>query len=381
MSDLRHRGSGGEKGGGSDSHSDEGVLVQKPDEEGSSGSEKLPRVDSGMVVAKEEEEGSSDKAVKDEDPLGLTGGGLQHAMARAVVNKYPWVEDVFKTLVPVAAKAGEALNFIGPYAVALFELLRKVYVQLPWEVLTALFGLVLCFFGGAFVTVIAAGEAFKLCGGERVFMNMRVVYRDYQRVRLAARRHDRITKGGKLAPTDALVMAMKSVRDPERLSSSVSGIYTALLAVISTLRLQFARTITLGAAIGGMVKKPVQQYIAPSLENLLEADLRKWVPQFVDWGSRIIGLTIAFYTQRVVSAVESALRGGLLFAKHTLAYLRAHGHIQKTDHDATIETVMGYAMAVLGFYSQVYFAFQVPFPLNVVCWPLTLLENLFLFFV
>eukprot|EP01063_Lacrimia_lanifica_P005641 TRINITY_DN13394_c0_g1_i1.p1 TRINITY_DN13394_c0_g1~~TRINITY_DN13394_c0_g1_i1.p1 ORF type:complete len:366 (+),score=72.21 TRINITY_DN13394_c0_g1_i1:72-1169(+) len=278
MSDLRHRGSGGEKGGGSDSHSDEGVLVQKPDEEGSSGSEKLPRVDSGMVVAKEEEEGSSDKAVKDEDPLGLTGGGLQHAMARAVVNKYPWVEDVFKTLVPVAAKAGEALNFIGPYAVALFELLRKVYVQLPWEVLTALFGLVLCFFGGAFVTVIAAGEAFKLCGGERVFMNMRVVYRDYQRVRLAARRHDRITKGGKLAPTDALVMAMKSVRDPERLSSSVSGIYTALLAVISTLRLQFARTITLGAAIGGMVKKPVQQYIAPSLENLLEADLRKWVP-------------------------------------------------------------------------------------------------------
>ena len=57
-----------------------------------------------------------------------------------------------------------AINFIGPYYVKAAEQGYKLYTTLPLEVVEALIGLGLCFFGGTYVASIAAAEAFMLCG-------------------------------------------------------------------------------------------------------------------------------------------------------------------------------------------------------------------------
>ena len=57
----------------------------------------------------------------------------------------------------------------------------------------------------------------------------------------------------------------------------------------------------------------------------------------------------------------------------TLAYLNRHGYIQVTDIDGLGE-VIGYTLAVFGFYTQWQWGFSLPFPLNLIMLPFTFIE-------
>ena len=61
---------------------------------------------------------------------------------------------------------------------------------------------------------------------------------------------------------------------------------------------------------------------------------------------------IAWQLQIVISAVQSALRGGRLAARKTLAYCDRHGYLHVADVDGLAD-VIGYTLAVLGFYGHV----------------------------
>eukprot|EP01061_Rhynchopus_euleeides_P010693 TRINITY_DN20205_c0_g1_i2.p1 TRINITY_DN20205_c0_g1~~TRINITY_DN20205_c0_g1_i2.p1 ORF type:complete len:321 (+),score=119.68 TRINITY_DN20205_c0_g1_i2:57-965(+) len=302
-------------------------------------------------------------------------------MVKKVVERYPAVEEALVHLAPLAKKCGEAIDVAGPYALQAWGYAKAAYDQCPIEILTALLGLMLCFFGGAFVTTIAAAEAFRLCGGSRTMRHLRVLWRDYMRFQIAQRQRRRQSPNTPVRATDTMVVLLRSVRDPDRLSSSVSGLYTAFLAMFTTLRLQFARTITLGAAIGESIKKPVGTFVVPSLERLVEPDFRKWVSPATEWGCRFLGVTIAFYAQRVLAAVQSSLRGGEMCVRHTFIFLRQKGVLPSTRHDATFDAVGGYVLSALGLYCQLCWGFTVPFPLSILAWPFSFIENTLIFFV
>ena len=294
---------------------------------------------------------------KEDDKDDLLASTLTEVMVKKVTERYPMVEEALIHLAPVAKKMGEGVELLYPHVHEGWVHAKRLYNQCPFEVISAILGLLLCFFGGAFVTTIAAAEAFRLCGGSRTMRHIRTIYRDYQRFKITQRQHKRQNPGNAMNGKDTLFAALRSVRDPDRLTSSVSGIYTAVLAMFTTLRLQFARTITLGAAIGETIKNPVLRFVSPSVERLVEQDFKKWVAPATEWGCRFLGVSIAFYAQRVLAAVQSSLRGGQMCVSNAAAYLRGKQIIPTTTHDATIDNLGGYALALLGMYFQLHWGY------------------------
>ena len=65
--------------------------------------------------------------------------------------------------------------------------------------------------------------------------------------------------------TRKTMLFLKTV-DPKRLTVAISGLNSGFLAVIATLKLQFAKAITLGNAIGEMLEKPAMRFVLPALE-------------------------------------------------------------------------------------------------------------------
>jgi hypothetical protein len=70
-----------------------------------------------------------------------------------------------------------------------------------------------------------------------------------------------------------LLLALKTL-DPSRVGGAVAALNAGFLAVLATLKLQFAKTITLGNSIAEMVEGPVDRYILPKLEPLVPAEYR-----------------------------------------------------------------------------------------------------------
>ncbi len=62
-------------------------------------------------------------------------------------------------------------------------MLQAVYAWLPGRVITALYGVSLCFFGGHFPAAIAALETFRISGGDRVMSCLRDLWTDFEAVR------------------------------------------------------------------------------------------------------------------------------------------------------------------------------------------------------
>ena len=90
-------------------------------------------------------------------------------------------------------------------------------------------------------------------------------------------------------------------------------------------------------------------------------------------------MSIAWYIQAVQSAFASAMTGGLIMARAAYQVLLDRhidlGGLVKPNHeDSSLDEMMSYAFAFVGFIWQVRSGFTVPFPLNVLLWPLSIAE-------
>ena len=64
----------------------------------------------------------------------------------------------------------------------------------------------------------------------------------------------------------------------ENVAVAVEGLTTATIAILATLRLRFAKAITLGTAIGEVLSKILGPFVAQALELTIPADYEKWIP-------------------------------------------------------------------------------------------------------
>merc|ERR1740130_677127 len=305
-------------------------------------------------------------------------------ISRASASAPPALAVYLKQAAPAIALMWKFINLVAPLYVAMWAMCVRVYKTLPLELLEALMGLGMCFAGGAYCTSIAAVEAFRLTGWQTTRRALQDVYAEAKNVQAAHAADDKKDddRDGKpdvlaLAPAELLQRKVKvlalAVKDPDKMMAALGGLYTSWLAVQGTLRLQYAKTITLGVSIANELEKPAMSWLVPIAVPLIPPAYHHWIPTIIRVTIKSVAVFIAWQLQIIISAVQSAIRGGRLAARKTLSYCDRHGYIQVADVDGLAE-VIGYTLAVLGFYTQWQWGFGLPFPLNLIMFPFTLIE-------
>ena len=305
---------------------------------------------------------------------------------------------------PYVLKACEVLGAVAPIYWRAGRAVYDLYHFLPVDLIQAVIGLILCFFGGAYCTTIAAVEAFNLAGWSTTRDALEEIYEDVVRIREAHEEDERTSSLKKndgdpadaksatsgaaasalttMPPAEAAALAQRKVRvallavkDPEKLMIAVGGLYAGWLAVVGTLRIQFAKTVTLSMSIAEMVDHPATKFGTPLLVHTVPAEFHRWIPVAIRTLTKAVIVMFAWYMQVVLSAFQSAMRGGLMCARALLRLANKHGLVEDLHEDDTyLDECIGFALAFCGFVTQWGWGFALPFPLNVVMMPFTLVE-------
>lgn len=173
--------------------------------------------------------------------------------------------------------------------------------------------------------------------------------------------------------------------DPRRLQTSLGALWTSYLAVLATLRLEFAMTTALALGIVETVELPLCRLLVPPVAAVLGKELSHWVETLVDSGIKLVAILFAWWLQVLISAFYSALRGGRMFADalfdllveyDKLSIVEALPGVSKPFDPNTsyLDEVVVYTLAALGFAYQFLVGFSLPFPLNIIFLPLEVLE-------
>ena len=60
-----------------------------------------------------------------------------------------------------------------------------------------------------------------------------------------------------------------------------------LLAVLASLKLRFARSLTLGATLGEVLQKQVDRHVTPVVQEVVPEEGKKWVPVVFGWAGKL----------------------------------------------------------------------------------------------
>lgn len=294
---------------------------------------------------------------------------------------------------PVIVAGFEFASFVAPLYLRVYTRLYTLYYRLPGNVAEMLFGLALCFFGGAYTASIAAIEAFRLMGWHRMHADILFIAEQASLVASESKKDDAVDEDNDgIADVEqisrrALVqrklrLGMQTVTEPHRLQLAIGSLWSAYVSVLATLRLEFARTTALALGLAEMLRLPATRALARPLASAIGADLKHWVGTIIDSSLSLVAVIAAWYLQQFVSAFYSALRGGRLFAHGLFCLLNAKGWIHNVpfiqkpfDPDASyLDEVVAYALFAIGFTSQLFYGFGLSFPFNLALLPLTIVE-------
>merc|ERR1712113_702528 len=104
-------------------------------------------------------------------------------------------------------------------------------------------------------------------------------------------------------------------------------------------------------------------------------EYKQWVPMVIEWACKVVAISIAWWIERIISAVHSAIRGGLMFSRMLLKYLHQTGKIKFPDADESyLDEAIGWGVALAGFICQFMLGFSVPFPLSIIFMPIRFVE-------
>ena len=218
------------------------------------------------------------------------------------------------------------LNWLTPYVASAWTHLYSLYVAAPSRTLKMIFGAALCGFGGTFTASIAAIEAFRSLGGAQVYEALEVVAADVRAIGAASAADDAVdadndgmpdvarTKPHELAQRK-LAVAMTSIKEPGKLTEAIARLWACYLAILATMRMQFAQTTAIALGVVETFEYPLARLLAPGMAKLLGAGLAHWSETLLLSAVRLLAIVLAWYLQMILSAFYSALRGGQLFAE------------------------------------------------------------------
>lgn len=310
-------------------------------------------------------------------------------MVDQAAQRMPGIAPYINTAKPYIVMTADVVDKSYPYVVLLIDractLWDKLQPYNPEQFFPLVFGLVLCFFGGSYVTLIAAVEAVRLSVWERMKTSFWALRKQYVAAKEASKKDDAVddNKDGvpdvqQITKKDLLsrkvVLVLKTV-DPDKATEAITILWAAILAVVATLRIQFAQAVTLGCSMGEMAQRHLDHAVLPVVKKAIPPEFEKWVPTVVSYSFKIAGVIIAWFLQRIISGFHSAMRGGNMFVCHAIRLSKTKGWIAAdVDEHSPKYSAAATIVGMIGFYWQLSNGFALPFPLNLLLLPVTILE-------
>jgi len=259
-------------------------------------------------------------------------------------------------------------------------------------------GLLLLFWGGNFCLTVAVIEAFRLLGLKQVQKNFTDLFESIRAAKQAYEK-DLDPPSPAQAPAAApqplttqdvvleafisgknrkeimeFTLKMKNVLkavDPEKFSSSFTAVGAGCMTVLATLQSRLAQTIALGASIATMATGPLQKIFHDAICQLVAPEFHKWVDTFVSYGTKIIGISLAFFFQPWILTTNLCMKSATMIIKGLIDAK----YIPKEFEDTVKLGTNG--LAVIGILKQFIWGYRLPWLFWLVLWPGLILEWIF----
>lgn len=285
---------------------------------------------------------------------------------------------------PVIATVIVLLQTAWPHIVKYSTMAGQVYEKLPKAALKVILGLLMCFFGGVFPSTIAAFEAFKLCGGHDAIGHVKALFDQMTNLKDALAEDDAKDNDGdgvadakqldgKQLIARKVSVAAKTI-DPVQINSHLACFYVAWAGVIASLKLQFARTVTLSCAISETLYEGAEQFILPRAKVVVPEEYEKWIPVVAQWICKFVAVSVAWWIQSIISAVHSGIRGGFMVSRNAMKLANQYGYLNVDHKKTNIDEMAGYVLAFFGLIFQLRSGFDLPLLLKLFFWPLQIVE-------
>ena len=82
------------------------------------------------------------------------------------------------------------------------------------------------------------------------------------------------------------------------LDRGFKGVYTAWIAVVAVLKVQFAQMIALGAAIGDFLGQLLRVPATQIMVHLMSKETHKWIPTYINYSCKAIAVAVASRPRR-----------------------------------------------------------------------------------
>ncbi|GMH51443.1 hypothetical protein TL16_g01012 [Triparma laevis f. inornata] len=295
-----------------------------------------------------------------------------------------FLKPIFQYLPRIGINILVILRTMYPLALKLSEYYLWCQENLPVELITAGWGLILCFFGGTFQLSLAAYEAFKVNGWDRTrgaLVDLHETWKEFQSANSIDDKkdddNDGISDVDQISSTELVTRKVKlflKVSDPNKVHDALTGISSGFVGVIATLKFKYARTVTLGCTIGNYLRRPAGMYLTPTLVQVSPVEFRKWLPHLIDYGCKFVAISIAWFVSAVLASVQSSIRGGLMFSRSMMKLAAKNGWLDIDPDESYLDEVVGWSLAFCGASFQIINGFGLPFPLNLLLLPFSFIE-------
>lgn len=219
----------------------------------------------------------------------------------------PFLVKVIRAIGPFLSWILVFLEVLIPICYQLYLITAAFVAVLPIDVLYIIGGLAICFFGGAYPTTIAAVEAWRQAGGKEAVHHFQDLVGEITAVIKTSEEDDKKDDDGdgiadvdQISSKELVIRKMNlavTAMDPKKVNSAMQGIYSGWIGVVAVLKVQYAKTIALGAAIGDFAYNSVLGPTTAVLSHLLPHTYHKWIPLIVSYSVKAIAISIAWKVQ------------------------------------------------------------------------------------
>lgn len=290
----------------------------------------------------------------------------------------PWLSPYMEKLSPAVDILGHTISVVGPPVYWFYAGLYRSYKALPTEAASCLWGVGQCFFGGTYAAFFAAAEAFKTSGGDQVLVSLQDLKDDAIAVLEANSRQEK-ELGHSLPPLEKMKLLLRTV-DPEHISVTVRSIWAGCMGMVMALKYKFARTVALAHSIGDHFRPLAAKALAPSALAITPPEYRQWIEPTINLTCKVVATGLAWKLQRVISAVQSGVAGGMLASRsgwtYVLPFLQSRNWMTNLVlEDSLADEFVGWGLAAAGIYFQIYQGGTPPSILLPVTLPMGLAES------
>ncbi|KAF5219346.1 hypothetical protein ECC02_007682 [Trypanosoma cruzi] len=261
-----------------------------------------------------------------------------------------------------------------------FSTAKKHQLAHVWPILL---GFCVCFFGGCFAMLIAVVEVVYLTTWDSIKKSIGTIYENYLLAREASLKDDMLDEDGNGIPdvqeisgkelfSRKLSLFLCSV-DPVSLREAFNTLLLAFFAILAALKNNIANTLVFACGLADIIERNFT--IKDFIDDVLPPEHKKLSSLMTMMLLNFISVTVATVLKRYVMTLQCALLGATMLVGNAIT-LGKKAHLVEEDLDIKSQRSKRLItlLACFGFLWQASNGFSVPFPLNILLFPVSLLE-------